>query len=830
MADKALYQAPLGDVFEGSEMLGPLEGGYMEVPDGLGGVFLSPVSAEPTLEEQLALAPHDANLAEFLPETKLALLGSELKTAFDDDLISRAPWEEAYTKGLELLGTSVEERTTPFKGASAVTHPLIAESAIQFQAQSHKELMPPEGPVKTKVVGEETGETLQRAQRVREFMNLQITDTMESYESDMDQLLFMLPLAGSAFKKVYYNSDSEQAAADFIKAEDLVVPYTASDIRTTPRVTHVLEVTHNYVARMQASGAFIDVELGTPAFESLGIIKDKVDELTGLTPSTLDVPRSLLEMHVELDIECEPDSDESTPKYRRIKRPYIVTLDRDSSTILSLQRNYAEGDMHFKKRNFFVHYKFFPGLGFYGFGLLHMIGGLGRAVTGILRQLIDSGTFANLPAGFKAQGIRVKDSDIPLRPGEFRDISAPGGDLRNALVPLPYKEPSGTLVQLLGSLVTDARRLVSVADEQFDNMNKDMPVGTTIAILERGMRVVSSIHKRMHRAQRQEFKMLARVFRENLPQIYPFAVAGAEREIMAEDFSDALVSVIPVSDPNIFTMTQRVTLAQNLLQLAQAAPEIHDQREAYYRMYQAMEVKDIEKLLPPTPEPVPTDPAIENGALLMGGPAQAFPDQDQKAHIESHILLLRFDIVKATPSVVGAVMGHVFEHASLWAREIAQEKIQKLHQQMGAQMGAQMGTAIAQGQMPMEAVPQALQQMQQSPPPGNPVQMEVVVATLLAEIMSQLTDTMLNLLQGAGDEDPLVQLRKIELELKGREIDERKTRDQRRDDITLRRDLARARADAARIKSQEGMAANRDHIAKQRLALSAATAKANNNG
>jgi hypothetical protein len=566
------------------------EGGAEIIDDGQGGAIIQALSEQ--MMTEVSIEPeHDANLAEFLDEAYLGEISSDLRASYEEDLESRSEWEDTYTKGLDQLGVKHEERSQPFEGASGVTHPLISESVTQFQAQAYKELLPAGGPVQTQVLGLQDAEREEQASRVKDFMNYQITEVMEEFDPDMDQLLFYLPLSGSTFKKVYFDEAKQRPVSKFVPAQDLVVPYAASDLQTASRVTHVLRMDANQIRKMQIAGFYRDVELNKHDEEE-NEVRQKIDEIQGTSRGYTDDVFTILEMHVDLDLEGFEDmSPDGEPT--GIALPYVVAIDEGSGQVLSVRRNFEEGTELAKKMQYFVHYKFMPGLGFYGFGLIHMIGGLGRAATSILRQLIDAGTLANLPAGFKARGVRVRNDDEPLQPGEWRDIDAPGGNIRDAIIPLPYKEPSGTLAQLLGSLVEGGRRFVSLADQQTSNMNQEAPVGTTVALLERGMKVMSAIHKRMHYAQKNEFRILARIFRDNLPQEYPYDVSGGDRRIMASDF-DGRVDVVPVSDPNIFSMAQRVTLAQTQLQLAQSNPQVHNLHAAFRRMYQALEVQNID--------------------------------------------------------------------------------------------------------------------------------------------------------------------------------------------------------------------------------------------
>ena len=631
------------------------------VDDGEGGALVRSLEEMIAMEESMIQPAHDENLAEFLDEAYLGEISSDLRASFEDDMESRSEWEETYTKGLDQLGVKYEERTVPFEGASGVTHPLISESVTQFQAQAYKELLPAGGPVQTQVLGMQDPAREEQAARVKDFMNYQIMEVMEEFDPDMDQLLFYLPLSGSCFKKIYFDEAKQRAVAKFVPAQDLVVSYAASDLQTAARVTHVLRMDANELRKMQIAGFYRDVEVSKYE-EGEDDVRKKVDELQGTSKGYTDDVYTILEMHVDLDLEGFEDmSPDGEPT--GIALPYIVTIDEGSGEILSIRRNFEEDAGLAKKQQYFVHYKFMPGLGFYGFGLIHMIGGLGRAATSILRQLIDAGTLANLPAGFKARGVRVRNDDEPLQPGEWRDIDAPGGNIRDAIIPLPYKEPSATLGQLLGMLVDNGRRFVSLADQQSSNMNQEAPVGTTVALLERGMKVMSAIHKRLHYAQKNEFRVLARIFRDNLPQEYPYDVAGGDRTVMAADF-DGRVDVIPVSDPNIFSMAQRVTLAQTQLQLAQSNPQLHNLHAAFRRMYQALEVQNIDEILPPPPQPQPLDPLIENARALTGELLMAFDGQDHDAHIELHVMFMKTPLVMTSPQVMGTLLGHLQEHIS----------------------------------------------------------------------------------------------------------------------------------------------------------------------
>ena len=796
MPTEASVEVPVDDQIE------MFPNGAEVIPDGDGGAIIEALG-EMMSEGPEEDIPHNANLAEYLDDGYLGEISSDLRASYEEDLESRSEWEETYTKGLDQLGVRYEERSQPFEGASGVTHPLIAESVTQFQAQAYKELLPSGGPVKTQIVGLQDQEREDQATRVKDFMNYQIMEVMEEFDPDMDQLLFYLPLSGSTFKKVYFDEAKQRAVAKFIPAQDLVVPYAASDLQTASRVTHVLRMDANEVRKMQIAGFYRDVELGKYD-EDENEVRQKVDELQGTSRTYTDEIYTILEMHVDLDLEgfedMAPDGEPTG-----IAIPYIVTIDEGSGEVLAIRRNFAEGAGLAKKTQYFVHYKFMPGLGFYGFGLIHMIGGLGRAATSILRQLIDAGTLANLPAGFKARGVRVRNDDEPLQPGEWRDIDAPGGNIRDSIIPLPYKEPSGTLAQLLAALVEGGRRFVSLADQQTGDANGQAPVGTTVALLERGMKVMSAIHKRLHYSQKQEFRVLARIFRDNLPAEYPYEVEGGNRTIMAQDF-DERVDVIPVSDPNIFSMAQRVTLAQTQLQLAQSNPQMHNLHSAYRRMYQALEVQNIDEILPPPPQPKPLDPAIENARALMGEILNTFPDQDHDAHLRMHLTFMKTPLVMTSPQVMGTFYAHVMEHVSQKARQMVMNEIQQIISQ--AQLAAQGGAIDPQAaQMQIAEVQKNMQ---------DPGQMEQLVSMQMEKIMAEI----LPQLMPTGNDpmnDPLVQIRMQELALKQQDLQRKTEEDQNQMVMEMRKMQQRAATDSARIESQEDIAENRNEVNRERI-------------
>ena len=779
------------------------DGGAEVIPDGQGGAVVQALAEAIMGAQQEQQVPHDANLAELLDDGYLGEISSDLRGSYEEDLESRSEWEETYTKGLDQLGVKHEERSQPFEGASGVTHPLIAESVTQFQAQAYKELLPSGGPVKTQVLGLQDADREEQASRVKNFMNYQIMEVMEEFDPDMDQLLFYLPLSGSTFKKVYFDEAKQRAVSKFIPAQDLVVPYAASDLATASRVTHVLRMDANDVRKMQIAGVYKDVELSKYE-EGEDEVRQKIDEIQGTSKTYTDEVFTILEMHVDLDLEGFEDMSPSGEP-TGIALPYIVTIDEGSGQILAIRRNFEEGAGLAKKTQYFVHYKFMPGLGFYGFGLIHMIGGLGRAATSILRQLIDAGTLANLPAGFKARGVRVRNDDEPLQPGEWRDIDAPGGNIRDAIIPLPYKEPSGTLAQLLGALIEGGRRFVSLADQQTGDGNTAAPVGTTVAMLERGMKVMSAIHKRLHYSQRQEFRVLARIFRDNLPPEYPYDVQGGNRMIKAQDFDDR-VDVVPVSDPNIFSMAQRVTLAQTQLQLAQSNPQVHNLHAAYRRMYQALEVQNIDEILPPPPKPQPLDPAIENARALMGEILNTFPEQDHDAHIRMHMAFMKAPLVMTSPQVMGTFYAHIMEHVSQKARQMVMAEIEQIISQ--ARLAAQ-GGAID----PVAAQQQIMKVQQDM---QDPAQMEQLISMQMEKLMAEVLPGLLP----TGEDpmaDPLVQIRMQELALKEKDLQRKTEEDQGDMLLELQKMQQRAATDAARIESQEEIAQNRNAVNRERI-------------
>ena len=678
----------------------------------------------------------NSNLAEEMPDRELSRISSEMLAEYDANKSSRQDWEDAYANGLELLGFNYEERTQPFRGATGVTHPLLAEAATQFQAQAFNELLPSSGPVRTVVMGKETRKKVEQGQRVRQFMNYYITNVMEDYTPDMDQMLFYLPLAGSTFKKTYFDETLDRAVSKFVPAENLVVPYETTDLDTCPNVTQVVRMSLNDLRKRQVMGSYLDVDV-IPAQREITGVGGEINRIDGLEPSQIDYDCTILECHVDLDLEGYEEVDEDGDT-TGIKIPYIVTISMDNGQVLSIRRNYREDDPKKKKIQYFTHYKFLPGFGFYGLGLIHTIGGLSRTATAALRQLIDAGTLSNLPAGFKARGLRIRDDDEPLQPGEFRDVDAPGGAIRDSLMPLPFKGPDQTLFQLLGFVVEAGQRFATITDLKVGQGNENAPVGTTMAIMEQGSRVMSAVHKRLHYAMRLEFKILARVMGESLPQEYPYSVAGGDETIMASDFDDR-IDVVPVSNPNAFSQAQRITLAQTKLQLATQAPEIHNLHEAFRDMYEALGVTDVDRLMKsiPTEEPEPLDPAQENINSLDMLPLRAFEGQNHQAHIQAHLVFGTSPIVGTMPPVAISIQKHIMEHVQQAAREqSAVAYLQQVQQQGGK--------------------PADDEQM---------LQIEQMTANFIAEGLQQVKQ-MSGEMTGAGAPDPLVQLKEAEMQQK----------------------------------------------------------------
>jgi hypothetical protein len=733
-----------------------------------------------TVDEQISLEEKFfENIAADLDERVLQKMSKQLMDDYKRDRVSRKDWEDSVSKGLDLLGFKYTQLTKPFRGSASVTHPLLAEAATQFQAQAYKELLPSDGPVRTKVVGTEDDATANQASRVQDFMNYMLMEEMEEYTPEMDQLLFHLPLTGSAFKKVYYDEVMKRAVSKFVPAEDLVVPYYATDLMDCERITHVVKMNENDILKQQKAGFYRDIEL-KPVQGKISDLEKKYQELEGITPSGDKVYSfNILEMHVDLNLD---DFIYDEPS-KEVKIPYIVTIDEGSGEVLSIYRNYDMADETKKRKEYFVHFKFLPGLGFYGFGLIHMIGGLTRTATQALRQLLDAGTLSNLPAGFKSRGIRIRDDDQPFQPGEFRDVDAPGGNIKDQFQILPFKEPSGTLYQLLGFVVQSGQRFASITNMDVGNDAQNRAVGTTIALLERGSRVMSAVHKRCYYAMRREFKMLSKIFSIYLPPVYPYAVYGADRAIKVQDFDDR-VDVIPVADPNVFSMSQRVTLANENLKIAMSNPQLHNIREAYRRVYEALGTKDIDQLLRPDETPVPKDPAIENTEAMQMRIPTAFPQQDHDAHIAAHRAFMATRMVQINPMVYALLQGHISQHVSL-----------KAQGEVGAMIQAD----------PM------MQQQMQNDPQGTQIQIEGMIARRIAEITTQLAQT------ETGATDPIVALKQRELDLKAMEMQAKNQKDMMSMDLKELEVEEKLDIDKMKLENQEAQSAERIRVAREKL-------------
>ena len=738
-----------------------------ENEDGSVDINLDPQAATPEGGDE-----HYANLAEFLPDDVLGRLGSDLSSKYQDYVSSRKDWEKSYTSGLDLLGFKYDNRSEPFAGASGATHPVLAEAVTQFQALAYKELLPADGPVRTQVMGIPTAEKTDQASRVKDFMNYQIMDQMKEYEPEFDSMLFHLPLSGSTFKKVYYDEMEQRAVSKFVPADDLIVPYTATSLDDAEAIIHRVKISENELRKQQVAGFYRDIDIGKPGHTETDVEK-KERELEGVSKTSNEDIFTLLECHVDLDLEGFEDSNPETGELSGIKIPYIVTIEEGSREILSIKRNYEIGDPLKNKIQYFVHFKFLPGLGFYGFGLIHMIGGLSRTATAALRQLLDAGTLSNLPAGFKMRGIRIRDDAQSIQPGEFRDVDAPGGNLRDSFMMLPFKEPSQTLLSLMGIVVQAGQRFASIADMQVGDGNQQAAVGTTVALLERGSRTMSAIHKRIYSALKNEFKLMARVFKLYLPQQYPYDVVGGQRMIMQSDFDDR-VDILPVADPNIFSQTQRISLAQTELQLATSNPQMHDLYAAYRNMYEALGVKNIDSVLMKPQQPMPQDPALEHIAALGGKPFQAFPGQNHRSHITAHLSFMSTNLARNNPMVMASLEKNIFEHISLMAQEQVELEFRDEMQQL-QQMQMQMQQMQQSPQMmEMQQNPQMMQQMQMQ---NQQMQMKIQemnqkIESRKAELVADMMEEFMKEEQkitSQFDNDPIAKLRSRELDLRAQE-------------------------------------------------------------
>jgi len=727
------------------------------------------------------------NLVEVIDKSELSGISLELLDMFEADKSSREQWEQMYAKGLDLLGLKVEERTKPFRGAAGAVHPMLTESIVQFQAQAFKELMPAGGPVRTQILGKETLDKAQQAARVQDFMNYQITTVMEEFTPEMDQALFYLGYGGSAFKKVYFDGQLGRMVSKLVLADDLYIPYTGSSVMSQcSRITHRIAMDANEFKKRVVAGEYSDIDVVDEDQDTNpSQIRMNTDKILGVQPTGEAEEVFLLEFHVNLDIlGFEDKGEDGEPT--GIKLPYVVTIDETSGQIVGVRRNWEKEDELKRRIEYFVHYVLVEGPGAYGLGFVHLIGGLSKTATAALRQLLDAGTLSNLPAGFKARGARIADDDNPIQPGEWRDIDAGGAELSASLMPLPYKEPSQTLFALLGFVVDAGRRLASISDMQVGDANQMAQVGTTLALLERGSMVMSAIHKRLHYAQSIEFKMLAKGFGEYLPDEYPYDVPGASRKVKKKDF-DKMVAVLPVADPNIFSTAQRITLAQTQLQLAQTAPQMHNMYEAYYRVYAALNVRDIDGILKPQSNQMPVDPATENSNVLNGMQLKAFAGQQHDAHIASHLIMGMSPMMGANPLAAQVLQQHILEHIKLKAEEFVEADIFRNY-----------------GVDPDRMV--------------SVIQKEGMVALKVVEFMQEMKN-MQNQLAGVDGQqpDPVVQLKQQELQMRAQNDQMDNQIEQQRLALEQRKAQDVMAANQARIQSQENIAMLRADMAKQRL-------------
>jgi len=771
----------------------PEKGPIEVIPEEDGGVTLD---YEPGSINVPGTESHFDNLADLLPDDVLEPIGNEMTQNYMDYKASRKEWEQSYISGLDLLGFKYENRTEPFQGASGATHPVMAEAVTQFQAQAYKELLPSDGPVRTQVIGLKNPGTEQQATRVKDFMNYLIMDQMKEYEAEFDSMLFHLPLAGSTFKKIYYDVNVGRAVSKFVPADELIVPYTATSLDDAEAIIHKVKISENELRKQQVNGFYRDVELGPPGTDSNDELAKKERELEGSKKTGKNEPvYTLLECHVNLDLEgFEEVGADGEPT--GIKLPYLVTVEEGNRKVLSIRRNYAPDDLKKRKIQYFVHFKFLPGLGFYGFGLIHMIGGLSRTATSALRQLLDAGTLSNLPAGFKQRGVRVRDEASPIQPGEFKDVDAPGGNLRDAFFPLPYKEPSQTLLNLLGIVVNAGQRFAAIADMQVGDGNQGAAVGTTIALLERGSRVMSAIHKRCYAAMKNEFKLLSKVVAQYLPPEYPYDVVGGQRNIKQTDFDDR-VDVIPVADPNIFSMSQRITLAQTQLQIATSNPQLHNMYQIYRNMYNAIGVKDVDAVLPPPAPTAPMDPSMEHINAMGGKSFQAFPGQDHRAHITAHLNFMSTNMVRNNPMIMAAIQKNILEHISLMAQEQVQLEFREQMQQM--MMMQQQAAMNPQVQAQLQALTNQVESRK-----------AVLIAEMTEEYMKEEKE-----ITSQFDADPLLKLKSREVDLRAMENERKKMSDE------ANQDLNRAKLMQAQELAEDKMDQNED-LAKLRAGVSLA--------
>lgn len=740
----------------------------IETPEG-GVIFdFDPNSSMMGAEE------HGANLAEYIEPDVLDMIGADLVGMYNADKDSRSDWEESYVRGLDLLGLRFEDRTMPWAGACGVFHPMLSEAVVRFQAQTIQEIFPASGPAKTSIVGKLTDDKVKQAHRVQDYLNYLMTERMSEYRSETEKLLFSLPIAGSAFRKVYYDPNLGRPCSMFVPAEDFVVSYGASDLKTCERATHVMKKTPNEIRKLQVSGFYRDVDLPTPS-PDIGQIQEEYNKLTGSSINyEVDQRHTLLEMVVDYDLPGFEDTQGG--EETGIALPYVITIDKGSRKVLSIKRNWNEEDPQKLKVEHFVHYTYLPGLGFYGFGLVHMIGGLSKSATSLLRQLVDSGTLANLPGGLKARGLKIKGDDTPIMPGEFRDVDVPGGTIRDNISFMPYKEPSNVLYQLLGDIVQEGRRFASSADVKASDMNSEAPVGTTLAILEREMKVLSAVQARVHHAMGVELKILSRIVRDYGPMRYPYD--DSEEPLMAQDFDDR-VDIIPVSDPNSGTMAQRIMQYQAALQLSATAPQMYDLPLLHRQMIEVLGIRDADNIIPTDKDIKPTDPVSENMNIINGEPVKAFIYQDHEAHIQTHMSAMEdpklLKILSMAPDAQvkqAQMMAHISEHVAFSYR-------QQIEKELGVEL----------------------------PPPDEPLpeDIELRLSKLVAPAAAQLTGKDKKEMEAQRIQeqmqDPLIQLQQAELQLKAKQAQDK-----------VQTDMAKIQADLE--KSREKTELERDKLSQ----------------
>jgi hypothetical protein len=727
-----------------------------------------------SLESELS-EDHNANLADFIDERDLTSICLDLVSSYRADKESRSDWERSYVKGLDLLGLKNEDRTQPWDGACGVFHPLLTESVIKFQSQSIQEIFPARGPVKTAIVGKIDEKKTKQAERVQNYLNYLLTEKMTEYRSETEKMLFSLPLAGSAFRKVYFDPSLGRPCSMFVPAEDFVVSYGASDLTTCERATHVMKKSSNDIRKLQVSGFYRDIELPA-ASPNTDEIERKYNELTGDSASyDYDSRHSILEMHVNLDLPGFEDEEDGEPT--GINLPYVVAIDQSSRTILSIRRNWYEDDPLKNKREHFVHYQYMPGLGFYGFGLIHMIGGLAKSATSLLRQLVDAGTLSNLPGGLKSRGLRIKGDDTPIMPGEFRDVDVPGGAIRDNIAFLPYKEPSNVLYQLMGDIVEEGRRFASAADVKASDMNGEAPVGTTLAILERSMKVMSAVQARLHASMRVELRLLTGIVRDHGPEAYPYEEDGDP--IVVEDF-DNRIDIIPVSDPNAGTMAQRIMQYQAALQLAAQAPEMYDLPLLHRQMLEVLGIRDADEIVPTDKDMRPTDPVSENMNIINGKPVKAFIYQDHEAHIQTHMAMIQdpsiMEVMGKSPNAKKAaaeLSAHVQEHLAFKYR-------QDIERQLGVELPA--------------------------PDQPMPEDIEYRISRLVAPAAAQLSGKAAKEQQMQQNEkqmqDPLIQIQMQELQIKQQQVQQRAEAEMAKLQLEAQKAMAKAQLEQQRLDQQ----------------------------